>query len=59
MVDDNDLALGRILDKITHSKFWDGGKDDAMNKIIWFYKRGEHLTPEQKNRMLVICYLSA
>lgn len=27
----------------------DGGKDDAMNKIIWFYKRGDEKYPASKN----------
>lgn len=27
----------------------DGGKDDAMNKIIWFYKRGDEKYPGSKN----------
>jgi len=26
----------------------DGGKDDAMNRIIWFYAKGEAKYPETK-----------
>ncbi len=28
----------------------DGGKDDAMNKIIWFYKRGDEKYPVVKRQ---------
>jgi hypothetical protein len=26
----------------------DGGKDDLMNKIIWYYSKGEKKYPEKK-----------